>query len=258
MTINDLFLTDWAKWNSAYEARANFMYVDVKGYVTTGVGNALFNPEAAILLDWRHPNGDKATQEQVRSQFIAIRDNVPARQMFYTYQKQFTTIRISEDDIDRLVVAKLLEHHKHLTSQYPEFEAWPLDAQWATHSMAWACGSAFSVPSDRDPYRFVKLGKLLRAKDFAGAVSQCHMNENGNPGLKPRNIANKLMFDNAAYVQDIGMDYGRRYWPDAAKKVWEEENVRDSEGTGEVVESNLGEGPIVHDINSYFPERNRE
>lgn len=256
MTIHDLFLTDWAHWNSKYEARANFMYVDVKGYVTTGVGNLLNSPDAAIQLDWRHSNGDRATADQVRNEWIAMRDNVPARHMFYTYQKHFTRLHLPEEEIDRLVIGKLLEHHKHLVAQMPEFEAWPLDAQWATHSMAWACGSAFMVPGP--PGRFVTLGKLLKAKDFAGAVSQCHMNEAGNPGLKPRNIANKLMFDNAAYVQDIGMDYGRRYWPDAAKKVWEEENVRDSEGTGEVVESNLGEGPIVHDINSYFPERNRE
>jgi len=64
--------------------------------------------------------------------------------------------------------------------------------------MAWACGAGFVRI-------FPRLAKALDVGDFAAAARECHINETGNPGLKPRNVANKMLFRNASRAADPAM-----------------------------------------------------
>lgn len=92
----------------------------------------------------------------------------------------------------------------YLVKRFPEIESWPGDAQLATISMSWACGPAFHFPS---------LELALRAKDFVIASTQCTINPTGNPGVVPRNAANRILYVNAARVLAWGMDPDQVYFP---------------------------------------------
>jgi hypothetical protein len=71
--------------------------------------------------------------------------------------------------------------------------------------MAWAMGPGFNFPMFQ-----AACGKKddagNPAPDFRAAADQCHMDETGNPGLAPRNVANKQLFLNAADAIDGLLD----------------------------------------------------
>jgi len=70
--------------------------------------------------------------------------------------------------------------------------------------MAWACGPWF---------RFPALVVALQEKDFARAVKECTINPVGNPGIPPRNVANKRLYMNAERVRDWKLDPTELQWP---------------------------------------------
>lgn len=72
--------------------------------------------------------------------------------------------------------------------------------------MAWACGAAFHFPL---------LDAALRTRDFLGAALECRIDERGNPGVVPRNAANRTLLRNAHYVERGGFDPSVLYWPTA-------------------------------------------
>ncbi len=272
--MNPTLLKDFPAWSAKYEGWSPYMYLDVKCIVTFGIGHAAFSPDTLVRLPWYHKDTDvPATEAQIRNEWVAVRDNkmLAKHGMFNGHAAAFTRLRLTGEAVFEDTRTVLKYHHKELVEQYPALESWPLDAQWATHSMAWACGEAFSEPG---PNRFTNLARKLKVLgdgdgDFAAAALECHMNEAGNPGLKPRNISNKMMYRNAQYVRDHNLDHERLWWPKdlSAMSVSEEEEFLDAIRTEsralEPVAVSLpevsGEGgpiPIIRNYNSYFPERN--
>jgi hypothetical protein len=63
--------------------------------------------------------------------------------------------------------------------------------------MSWACGPGF---------QFARLARALCDRDWAVAAVECKIREAGNPGVVPRNVANRVMYKNAEQSQAIGMD----------------------------------------------------
>lgn len=255
--MNPTLLRDFPLWSSKMEGWVPYMYLDVKGIVTFGVGHAAFSPDTLVRLPWYHKDTDvPATEAQIRNEWVAVRDNkmLAKHSVYNGHAANFTRLRLTGEAVMEDTRTVMKYHHKELVEQYPQFEEWPLDAQWATHSMAWACGEAFSEPG---PNRFTRLAKQLAVLgdgdgDFASAAIECHMNEMGNPGLKPRNIANKTMYRNAQVVRDTGLDPARLYWPKelSTMSVSELEELMDSQ---KKLEEPMA---IIRNINSYFPERN--
>jgi hypothetical protein len=103
----------------------------------------------------------------------------------------------------------------YLAKRFPGYEAWPADAQLGTLSLSWACGPAFAFP---------KCAAALNARDFVTAAVECFMPEEKTiSGLRPRNVANKLLFLNAAFVEAHLLDPDILHWPrDAAYEEDEE------------------------------------
>ncbi len=120
-----------------------------------------------------------------------------------------TTLRLTEDGIQQIVLAKVAEMEGHLVHRFPDFADWCADAQLATISLSWACGPDF---------RFPRLAQALRDRDWLLASVECRMDETGNPGLRPRNAANYQLYRNAHFVAASGLtepalDPERLYWP---------------------------------------------
>ncbi len=187
-SVRDAFIS----FNSPFEGIVHWMYADVKGLVTVGIGN-LIDPlpkglpfvdkgtglpasEAAILADWTRIKGDKSLAK-----------------LGHRACEHITQLRLTGTGVERLVYGKLDEMAGYLAKRFPEWEIWPADAQLATLSMAWACGPAFHFP---------KLEAALRDQDFIAASNECHINETGNPGVKPRNAANVALYINASTAPD--------------------------------------------------------
>lgn len=181
-----------------------FMYLDVKGLVTTAIGNLIDSPAEACSLPWRHADGTHATKAEIAAEWNRVKGLQDMRMRGGMAFKPFTNLHLDSLGIEEVVSWRLRLNEDILRQRFAAFDRWPSDAQLATHSVAWACGAHF---------RFPLLERALRAEDFSIASLECSMNETGNPGLKPRNVANRIMYRNAGRVMHDSLDPEPLYWP---------------------------------------------
>ncbi|MET7573164.1 peptidoglycan-binding protein [Streptomyces sp. NPDC005492] len=112
-------------------------------------------------------------------------------------KEQITRLRISDEDIDSLVTAKLDSFEATLKGRAPftGFDDWPADGQLGLLSMAWAMGPLFNFP---------KFQGAAAQSDWTTMARECKMTEAGNPGVIPRNIRNALLFSLAGWTSSQG------------------------------------------------------
>lgn len=214
--VRDVFIPFTAK----HEGVVPYPYLDVLGLVTVAIGN-LIEPEASVLsLPFVRPDGTRASTAEISAAWRMVKscdcgkhdaslkcawpnkrspvDNRPClAHQGHLAAKHLTSIRLTPEGVERLVYSKMTSMAEHLAIRFPNWRSMPADAQLATLSMSWACGEHF---------RFPKLEAALRAGDFAAAAAECHINEVGNPGVAPRNVANKSLYQWAAQVAAGGGD----------------------------------------------------
>jgi len=230
----------WLNLNVPLEGMVTWMYLDIRGLVTTGVGNYLPSAEYAIALPWvRKSDGSPATKDEVRAEYESVLANKALAKLGHLVAGGETRLRLTGDGVKELVERKLMQNYVHVSGRFPEFDSWPAPAQAAVMSLAWACGPAF---------RFPKLEAHLRAQNWSEAATEIVMNEvtpegKRNAGLRPRNAMNVAMMKEAAEVKSRGLDYEILRYPHQVS--------RDEEPVG-CVKHEEEPQPIVHDINSYF------
>lgn len=193
-------------FSTKFEGWLPYMYLDIKGLVTTGMGNLIDPIGAALELPWKHPDGSLASQDEVRAAWTLVKSRVDLAPKYGTAFAGLTTIRLDKDGIEQLIARRLGQNEAYLRKRYAGYALWPADAQLGVHSMAWAMGPGFHFPAfdaavNRSP------------PDFDAAATASHMNATGNPGLVPRNKANFELFTNAARVVRSGADPATLYWP---------------------------------------------
>lgn len=176
-------------FTSRLEGVVPWMYLDVKGLVTVAIGNLIDPSGYALSLPFVRSDGSAATQREIAAEWLLIKTTTRLAEQGHLAAKSLARLRLTPAGVERVVLDKLASVEGQLVKRFPAFAEWPADAQLATFSMAWACGAGF---------RFPKMAAALQAQDFVGAARECHMNETGNPGLKPRNLANKAMYLNAS------------------------------------------------------------
>jgi len=194
--------TRFRGFNEPFEGLVPFMYLDVKGLVTIGVGNLIDPLELALELEFQWKNkpgvanpGQVATPEDVTAEWNRIKNNTALAQKGHRACEPLTNLEINDEVLDALIVKRVTGNESFLKRQkaFLNFENWPADAQLGLLSMAWAMGPAGIL-------NFRKFSAACEKMDFIGAAAECKMNEVGNPGLVPRNRANKMLFENAATV----------------------------------------------------------
>jgi hypothetical protein len=185
-----------------------WMYPDVKNLVSTGLGNLIDPVSLAIGLPWVHLDGTPATREDIVAEWIRVKNLPPdvrgrtAAQLGHLYAKPHTRLRLTPLGIEQLVRSKLHMNEQIIRGTFHEWEEWPADAQLATHSMAWACGPGIFSPKAGRAH-WPKLTAALHARDFRTAAEECFMPEEKHiGGLRPRNIANRILYTNAAIAQN--------------------------------------------------------
>jgi len=191
------------------EGRVLWMYLDVLGLVTTGVGNLIDPVGAALQLPWKLPDGSLAPKDLVQREWQALKARKDLAKMHYKYAATITTVRLTEEDVTALVRSKLLSNEKLLKQAFPHWDNWPADAQLFASSMAWAVGPGW-------PKIFGNCSNFLRIEDWENASLCAAIKTEGNPGIIPRNAQNRLCLANALAVTEQHLDPETLYWPEAA------------------------------------------
>ncbi len=201
------------RFTAPLEGSVPWMYLDILGLVTVAVGNLIDPIGYTVLLPFVRPDGSPASESEIAEAWHAVKSRPELAKQGYRAAERVTSVRLTPFGIETVVLKKLDEIDAALSRRFADYPSWPADAQLATLSMAWACGAAFHFP---------RLDAALRALDFArfdggeiigGAAFECTINEHGNPGVVPRNAANRLLYANAAHVREQGLDPDVLYWP---------------------------------------------
>ncbi len=183
----------------SFEGDTNFMYLDVLGYVTTGFGNMIDTPRAALALPWKRPGGELATRDEVVSAWSVVRNRQDMRKAGGGHFASLTTLRLDADGVATLVARTIASNDVSLHRRYRDFADWPACARMACHGLAWACGTG---------YRFPAMDTALVAGDFLTAAEEIELTKASNPGndLRKRNEAHRILMRNADHVRAFHLD----------------------------------------------------
>lgn len=206
--VRTLYLDGVVMWQSVRDAilpmmepwegkRIPWMYLDVKCLVTTGTGNLIDPSSAALDLPWMRPDGTPADKSEVLAEWLYVK----GRRDMATYGggafARVTHLRLTEAGLDALIEGKLDSNEAYLKKRFPAWDTFPADAQLAIMSWAWAVGPAANWP---------KFVAAVLERDWDTAGEESHIDETGNPGVRPRNAANVILFHNASMIDAVGAD----------------------------------------------------
>lgn len=209
MTLKRAVVDIWHHFSEPLEGRVPHMYIDVLGNITAGVGNLADPIGLALMMPWML-DGKPASADQVRRDWTALKAQPQLAKLHYKYAAKVTKVRLTDDGIDDMVAKKLAQNELYLRQTYfPDWDNWPADAQLGVCSMAWAVGPGF-------PTKFANFTRAAKAQRWLEAMAACKIREEGNPGIVPRNKANRLCFANAETVHRGGLDPEQLHWPKEA------------------------------------------
>lgn len=197
-----------------HEGYTPFMYLDVKGLVTTGIGNLIDSPSSAKSLKWVYKGTDtRASGADIEAAWRLVKSRQDLKDRGGFAYASLTNIVLPDDEIDRLVTLTADRFINKLKKFFPGFDSWPADAQLGVLSMSWAMGPEFSV---KYPRFTAALNKVV--PDFETAAKESRISTEGNPGVASRNADNLTLFKNAAAVLAKGYDVSQLYWPNS---IWD-------------------------------------
>lgn len=213
LAVRESFL----KFNEPLEGAVPWMYQDLKGLVSIGIGMLLdpWNDGIANLPFLFRDNAKRmATHQEIREEWDRVKNLPPDKQgrtaavLGHLYAFAFTSLVLPRSAIDLFATNKLAENDRVMKATFRDFEGWPADAQLGVHSMCWAVGPHFQEG-------WPKFTAALHARDWVTASIECFMPEETKyPGLRPRNRHNKTLFLNARVVDSgAGYDPDVLYWP---------------------------------------------
>lgn len=171
-----------------FEGFTTWMYLDVKGLVTIGYGN-LIDPVIPAGLKFVLPDGAPANVQQIQDAYRIVKSRQDAKENGGGWFRSVTTLRATQDSIDAYAQS-VCDNFEHTLATVPNWNDWPADAQLGALSIAWACGPNFIN-------LWPKFHTAAWKGDFATMAVESHIDDTNNPGVRPRNTANFLLFQNA-------------------------------------------------------------
>jgi hypothetical protein len=139
------------------------MYLDVKGFVTCGVGHLLIGPAEAQKLLWFHKDGSAAAAQEVSDEFWRVHGMEKAH--VAEWYEIRTSLRLTEKDMRDLLDKDIFANSPALF--LPGFDAFPEPAQEALLDMSFQCGAEGLIKG------FPHMIAAVRARDWNTAAQQC-------------------------------------------------------------------------------------
>jgi hypothetical protein len=201
-SVRNVFL----QFSQPLEGRVYWMYLDIKGLVTTGVGNLIDPVALATKLPFVHKgDGSPASEAEITEEWQRLKDDQSLAQKGHRACEAITDLRLTDAAIDELVLAKFDGDDRVLRRAFSNWGLWPADAQLGAHSIAWA-GAGF-------PAKWPKFRAAAEVRDWQTVAAASHIDETGNPGVKARNEANAKLFHNAQVVENGDLDRTAVHYP---------------------------------------------
>lgn len=208
-------------FNEPFEGAIPYMYLDVLGLVTVGVGNLIDPVTVATSLPFRFKQkpgiqtpGALATPEQIAEEWQKLKGDTSLAHKGHLTCAPITDLELDSTAIDGVIAERLARNESFLKRQKPfkDFDNWPADGQLALLSMCWAMGPGGAL-------NFHQFCSSCAKMDFKAAAAECKMKEQGNPGVIPRNKAHRTLLSNAAAViageKTLGYQRSTLYYPNA-------------------------------------------
>lgn len=228
--MRDVVIEQFIPFNIPKEGRVRHMYADVLGLITIGIGNLIDPMSVAMGLPFQFGDNLPAASSEIAVEWQNLKHRCcgeykdprhcawrlvdgsfdPQRPCMahqgHLAAAKFTKLWLSEFEIGKLCAAKMREMWGHLLTYIPRLEEWPSDAQMGLLSMAWAMGPGFLL-------HYPGFLRAARAKRFDECSRECTMREDNNPGVKPRNAANRILFMNGHWIEEHGLDRDSLFYP---------------------------------------------
>lgn len=190
-----------------FEGSVAWLYQDIKGLVTIAVGVLVDPLELALdTLDGfmvRASDGQPASRHEIAADWQAIKRHPDLARRGHRAAESVAWLRLTPEGLEAVTLRKLDAMVAALVRRFPQLPSWPASAQLAVLSLAWACGAGF---------RFPRTERALLARDWATAAEEGVIDAGGNPGVVPRNAANKRLFLAAAHVEAAGGEPSVLLW----------------------------------------------
>lgn len=150
-----------------FEGVTTWLYCDVRGFPTIGVGNLVANADAAIKLPLAGAAGTSATDEEKRVAWTTV-VNAFAKGHSAEFYRHLTTLRITEEFAFELCAQRIeSDFMPGIRKLCHDFDQWSEPAQRAILDMAYNLGI-------RGLSHFVNLLSACQAHDWAAAAHECH------------------------------------------------------------------------------------
>jgi GH24 family phage-related lysozyme (muramidase) len=196
----------FVSWSTPFEGYLPGPYTDAKGLITVGMGNLIDSqppsptPTAkARSLPWS-PNNIDADWTALRAAWPRIQSKA---------SMALTTSRLSPQAITDLITQTMRGEEPAIIALIPHFRDMSADLQLGIWSMVWAEGTGNLA-------KFRTFLQAINSGDYVTAAAQSHMQ---GVGIGMRNLANKLLFLNAAAVKTLGADPETLYYLDGLTKL---------------------------------------
>jgi GH24 family phage-related lysozyme (muramidase) len=189
-----------------FEGKIMWMYLDVKGLVTVGLGNLIDPMRLALGLNMVFANDANrvATVDEIAFEWRTMKLNQFLAKSGAQAAKRLSKLRLTEPALIHLVENQLNANEAILQKTFANWDSWPADAQLGVMSMAWAMGPGF-LP------HFPRFTMACSIEDWATAGANCNINTKNNAGLIPRNHADQALFKSAQQVVDQRLDFNTLY-----------------------------------------------
>lgn len=200
----------FVQFSAPLEGVVTSLYADVKQLLTVGLGCLCDPVSMALSLPWVLPDGSTPDAAEIARQWHALKAQAPQMsKLHWSYAAKLTTMRLTEQGILDVAIGRLRANEKIMRGYLPNWELFPAPAQLACCSMGWAIGAGW-------PKIFGNLRDACNSQNWTAAIGCCDIRTDGNPGIAPRNGANKFLFATAASVVAQNLPIEELYWPGGA------------------------------------------
>jgi GH24 family phage-related lysozyme (muramidase) len=161
-------ISDYFDDLDAHEGCTTWLYCDVRGFVTVGIGNLVATEDVAAVHPFFHrADGSAATDEEKRAGWNAVKGAFDATKSAAFYESA-CDLRLPVEYVQGLVATRLAtEFIPGIVRLCPQFSTFPLPARRALVDMAYNLGV-------HGLGMFPHMLAACNAGDWAMAAGQCH------------------------------------------------------------------------------------